>query len=110
VSLEGDASFDNYMMGNGQQNPCGKMGEVVEMPGGEVVQVLAGPGQQTFRTSDGKQWHQTATGWQMAGGSDYQTDYALERPTESLPGGALRGFQDDSQLGNPYRSQNSFGY
>jgi hypothetical protein len=112
VSLEGDSRFDQRMDGCQQQNPCGKAGEVYHMPNGEVHQILAGVGQQSFRTADGKQWQQTATGWQMAG-PNAARDYLLEEPTASLPGGSLRGFQANSQLGTSdaaYRGRSSFGY
>jgi hypothetical protein len=97
ISLEGDAAFDSYMDGPGTAtHDLGAPGDVVEMPGGGVVQVLAGPGQGSFKTAQGNDWIQTANGWQMAG---ERTDAALQMPTPTLPGGALRGFQAQSALG-----------
>lgn len=117
ISLEGDTDgypaqqFDQYMEGNQVHDLGAGPGDVVALPSGEVVQVLAGPGQQTFRTADGNEWVQTATGWQMAGISNSRTAAALEMPVPTLPGGSLRGFQENSQLGTYGPSAaTSFGY
>ena len=112
ISLEGDA-VDQYMDGSPAHDlgACGAPGDVVALPGGEVVQVLSGPGQQSFRTGDGKQYVQTATGWQMAGITNSPSAARMEMPVPSLPGGAMNGFQNNSQLsGYGASSSTSFGY
>jgi hypothetical protein len=105
ISLAGDDDgysapvFDNYMDGH-QTHDLGAE--------------LAALGQQSFTTADGNQWVQTATGWQMAGISSSPEAAALAMPTPTLPGGALRGFQNNSQLsgGDNYgaSASTSFGY
>jgi hypothetical protein len=142
VSLEGDyesgpsmhgETYDQYMEGLGTHDA----GDVLELPSGQVVQVLAGMGQEQFTTAQGHRWVRTATGWQMAGnGGGYNR--AMAEPAASLPGGTfggfssysalerglgvvapdpvhsqsapLDGFANQSPLGDAYGANNSFGY
>lgn len=118
ISLEGDGM--NQLAGHtrthdlGASNPCGGPGDVVQLPSGQVVQVLGDMGQGSFVTAGGQRYVQTATGWQMAGTGDITnspTDRRLEMPTPRLPGGSMRGFQNNSQLGGyGASSNNGFGY
>jgi hypothetical protein len=97
ISLEGDGasvqSYDQYMDGVGDHYD---QGDVIQLPDGKVVQVLAGMGQSDFTTAQGQRWVQTPQGWQMSGPQQY--DRRMEQPAQGLPGGTFAGFQSDSNL------------